>query len=164
MSALVSLDATVVLMSGSGSRELPIDEFFVAPHVNILAETVLRAGEYVERVRVPAPTAETRSVYLKAKERQGYDFALSSVAAMIGTEDGVIRDARITLGGVAPVPHRVPHVDAALKGLRAGEVDTRAMGELAVRDARPLAENGYKVRLTASLVSRAISETLQGAA
>ena len=162
--ALVSMDATVVLVDGSGSRELPIDDFFVAPHVNILAETVLRAGEYVTRVRVPAPAGETRSVYLKAKERQGYDFALSSVAAVIQTEDGVIRDARITLGGVAPVPYRVSHVDAALTGLRVGEVDARAMGEMAVRDAQPLAENRYKVRLTASLVSRAISETLQSGA
>ena len=166
--ALVSMEATVLLIGGlrggPGSRELPVEDLFVAPDIDILAETVLRAGEYVARVRVPAPTADTKSVYLKAKERQGYDFALSSVAAVIRTEHGVIRDARITLGGVAPVPYPVPHVDAALIGLRAGDVDTRAMGELAVRDAEPLSENGYKVRLTASLVSRAISETLQGSA
>ena len=162
--ALVSLDATVVLTGGPGSRELPIEDFFVAPDVDILSETVLRAGEYVAGVKVPAASSETRSVYLKAKERQGYDFALSSVAAVIRTEDGVIRNARITLGGVATVPYRVPHVDAALTGLRTGEVDTRAMGEMAVRDAEPLSENRYKVLLTASLVGRAISETLRGAA
>ena len=158
--ALLALDATVVVSSGTGGREMFIGDFFVSPNVNMLAENVLEPGEFVSRVKIPDSPSGAKSVYLKAKERQAYDFALSSVAVSLEVRDATIVQARVALGGVAPVPYSVPHVDSALTGQRVQDVDAQAVGQLAVRDAQPLSDNGYKVRLTASMVARAVSQLI----
>ncbi|MDP6071850.1 MAG: xanthine dehydrogenase family protein subunit M [SAR202 cluster bacterium] len=157
---LISLGAGVVVRNESDSREMPLEDMFVLPSVDVMAETVLRPGEWVSRIKVPKPAGGAKSVYLKAQERQALDFPLASVAASIQVRDAVVAGARVTLGSVAPVPFRVSHVDEALIGQRVGDIDPDAIGSLAVRDAVPLSDNGYKVRLTASLVSRAISDLL----
>ncbi len=136
---------------------MPLERFFAGPEQSISAENVLEAGELVTRVAVPAPSAAHRSVYLKAKERQAYDFALASVALVLEVSDGIVRDARLTLGGVAPVPFRCLAVEESLSGAPVTSVDLMAMGDLAVRDARPLSDNGFKVVLAASLVRRALT-------
>jgi xanthine dehydrogenase YagS FAD-binding subunit len=158
--ALTALDATVVVSGESGTKRMPIGDFFVQPDVNVLAENVLQPGEFVSSVKIPRPASGTRSVYLKAKERQAYDFALSSVAVSLEVRDGTIAQARVALGGVAPVPYSLPHVDSALVGQKIQDVDVQAVGQLAVSDAKPLSDNGYKVKLTASMVARAVSQLL----
>jgi xanthine dehydrogenase YagS FAD-binding subunit len=158
--ALLALDATVVVSGESGDKDIPISEFFVQPDVNVLAENVLEPGEFVSRVKIPNLPSGARSVYLKAKERQAYDFALSSVASSLVVIDGRITQARVVLGGVAPVPYSLPHVDSALTGQKIQDVDAQAIGKLAVQDAQPMSDNGYKVRLTASMVARAVSQLL----
>jgi xanthine dehydrogenase YagS FAD-binding subunit len=158
--ALTALDATVVVSGESGEKEMPIGDFFVQPDVNVLAENVLQPGEFVSSVKIPSPASGARSVYLKAKERRAYDFALSSVAVSLEIKDGTIAQARVALGGVAPVPYPVPHVDSALAGQKIKDVDVQAIGQLAVWDAKPMSDNGYKVKLTASMVARAVSQLL----
>ena len=157
--ALMSLQAEVTITGGDASRTIPLDDLFVGPEVNILAETCLAQGEIVTEVFVPAATEGRRSVYLKARERQAQDFALVSVASCLRITDGVIQEARIVLGGVAPVPYRLFACEESLIGARVEQLDTKAIGQLAVRDAQPLRDNHYKVRLASSLVSRAV-ETL----
>jgi xanthine dehydrogenase YagS FAD-binding subunit len=157
---MISLGASVVTRDETGSHEMPIEDMFVLPSVDVMAETVLKPGEYVARVKIPKHSGDVRSVYLKAQERQAMDFPLASVAASLQVRDGVVTGARVTLGGVAPIPFRAPHVDDALIGQAVEHVDPDAIGSLAVRDAEPLSDNGYKVRLTASLVSRAIARLL----
>ncbi len=157
---LISLGASVVIRDETGSHEMPIEDMFVLPSVDVMAETVLKPGEYVARVKIPKHSGDTRNVYLKAQERQAMDFPLASVAIALQVQDGVVTGARVTLGGVAPIPFRAPHVDDALIGQAVEHVDPDAIGSLAVRDAEPLSDNGYKVRLTASLVSRAIARLL----
>jgi xanthine dehydrogenase YagS FAD-binding subunit len=158
--ALLALDATVVVSNASGDRQMPIGDFFVSPDVNMLAENVLEPGEFVPKVKIPKPSSGTRSVYLKAKERQAYDFALSSVAVSLEVRDETITQAHVALGGVAPVPYSVPQVDSELTGQKIREVDVQAIGQLAVKDAQPLSDNSYKVRLTASMVARAVSRLI----
>ena len=159
--ALISLRAEVKLAGPAGGRTMPLERFFAGPDQDIKAENVLEAGELVTKVVVPAPSAAHRSVYLKAKERQAYDFALASVALVLDVSDGIVRDARLTLGGVAPVPFRSVAVEEALSGVRVAVVDLTAMGNLAVCDASPLKDNGFKVALAASLVRRALASLLR---
>ena len=140
---------------------MPLERFFAGPDQHIKAENVLEAGELVTKVVVPAPSAAHRSVYLKAKERQAYDFALASVALVLDVSDGIVRDARLTLGGVAPVPFRVVAVEEALSHVRVAAVDVPARGDLAVFDASPLKDHGFKVALAASLVRRALAFLLR---
>ena len=159
--ALVSLQAEATITSPDGFRTVPLEEFFVGPDFNILAETVLQPGEILTSVSVPKVSPNHRSIYLKVRERQTQDFALVSVALALELDDGVVHNARITLGGVAPVPFRVPHAEAALQGLPVGQVDPQAVGELAIRDSQPIRDNHFKVGLTSSLVSRAVRMLLE---
>ena len=115
--------------SGSGHlgpRRVPraaVGGVLRSPDRNIMAETALQPAEILTTVSVPRTSPYHRSIYLKAKERQAYDFALASVALAVELSDGLVRDARIVIGGVAPVPLRVPHAKDALKGRSVEEVD-----------------------------------------
>ena len=99
-------------------------------------------------------------MYLKAREREAGDFALVSVAAAVNLGGATIRHASLVLGGVAPIPYRARLVEAYLKGKAPSEVDPVHAGSLAVPDARPMADNGYKVILAANLVKQAVLQLL----
>ena len=158
--ALASLDATVALSSSDGARMLPIADFFVSPAVDVTAENVLRDGEILAEIIIPQAYANTRSIYLKAKERQAMDFALASVALSLNIVDGTVASARVALGGVAPVPYRAHAAENAIAGNRIRDIDATEIGRLAVEGATPLPDNRYKVRLAAGLVSRAVRTLL----
>ena len=160
--ALISLRAKASISGPNGLRTLSLEEFFVGPARDIMAETVLEAGEVLAQVSVPRTSPHHRGIYLKATERQGHDFALVSVAAAMVLSNGTVDDAIIVLGGVAPTPLRVPHAEDALRGMPAEGVEAAGIGELAVRYALPLRDNQFKVPLASSLVSRAV-ETLLAA-
>ena len=158
--ALCALDADAVIASASGERTLPIADFFAPPEVDVRYENILRAGEALTAIRIPKRAEGLRSVYLKAKERQAMDFALASVALALDLNGGRISGARIALGGVAPVPHMARAAASALNGHRLSDVDADRIGRIAVQDAKPLSDNGYKVRLAAGLVARAVRTLL----
>ncbi|MCH7787570.1 MAG: FAD binding domain-containing protein, partial [Chloroflexi bacterium] len=159
--ALISLKAEATIAGSNGDRTLPLEEFFIGPERDIMAETVLQPGEFLSMVSVPRVGVGHRSIYLKARERQAQDFALASVAVAIEVADGSVHDVRITLGGVAPTPYRAIHAEDAMRGKAVESIDARVVGELSVRDSQPLRDNHFKVRLAASLVSRAIKTLLE---
>src|SRR5262249_22583429 len=124
---------------------------------NIRRENVLKNEEIVTQITVPASPLAKRSTYLKFKERDSLDFAISAVAIAAQVDPSkTIKDVRIVLGGVAPMPWRVP---AAEKFVTGKKLDTEVLNEaarLALADAKPLAKNEYKVPLTQTLVRRAL--------
>ena len=154
--ALMALAARVEIFGEGGPRLIPISELFVGPGEDILSETSLDVGDILTRVVIPRSRTGGRSVYLKAKERQTYDFALVSVGGCMEVVDGAVIEARIALGGVAPTPYFARRASDALRGASVDEVDARAIGRMAVEGARPMSENGYKVRLASNLVARAV--------
>ncbi len=154
--ALTALDARALLISGDGARMMHVEEFFTSPSVDVSKENILQPGEILAEVVIPSPRGASRSVFLKAKERQAMDFALASVALSVSVENDMISVARLVLGGVAPVPLRVTDAEDALTGERVDDVDAGEVGRIAVQGAAPLADNGYKVRLTSGLVARAV--------
>ena len=158
---LIALGATATVTGPNGTRTLPMEEFFVGPEHNIEGETALKAGELLTSVFVPKPKPGQRSIYLKARERQTQEFALASVAVSLDVSAGIIERASLVLGGVAPTPWRASYSEDALRGAPVTEVDVDTVGRLAVRGAKPLRDNHFKVRLTASLVCRAINLLLQ---
>ena len=162
--ALVCLDADVELAGAAGKRVMPLQEFFVGPGVSIEAENVLQSGEVVAAVRLPRLPEGAGSVYLKAREREAGDFALVSVAAALAVVDGRVSWCRVTLGGVAPYPHRAVGAEEYLTGAGTSDVDGIAVeaGKQAVAGATPLRGNGYKVDLAANLVKLAVVRLLAG--
>lgn len=154
--ALMSLDASVAISNSAGERIMQLDKFFIGPEVDVTRENVLTTDEIITSIIIPAPPPDSYSIYLKGKERPAMDFALSSVAMSITISDGKVTASKTVLGGVAPVPRHATDVDSALKGMEIDQIDAVELGKLAVMDAAPLSDNRFKVRLTASLVARAI--------
>ena len=153
--ALLALDASIEVTWSSGSSTVPIAEFFVLPSERLDAENVLSRGELVSAITIPAAAAGGRQSYRKLMQRGAWDFALASIAA-VRREDGSVRMA---MGGVAPRPWRVPESveeDVASGGL--DEDSIAALAERALYDAKPLAKNGYKVGMAASLLRDAMQE------
>ncbi|HEX5835291.1 MAG TPA: xanthine dehydrogenase family protein subunit M [Pyrinomonadaceae bacterium] len=157
---LLALGARVTVTGPAGKRVIPLDKFFTLPSEgDIRRENVLHNDDIITEVFVPASPLAARSTYLKFKERESLDFALASVAAAVQLgQNNTVRDVRIVLGGVAPIPWRVP---AAEKFLAGKELQLDVLAEtakLALADAQPLEKNAYKVPLTQTLVRRALAK------
>lgn len=159
--ALVALDARALLISPGRGRMLPMEDFLAGPDVDVTAENVLRSGEILAEVIIPSPHQSSRSVFIKAKERQAMDFALASVALSASIEGDVVTKARVVLGGVAPTPRRALDAEQALISKRIGDIDAQQIARLALKDSTPLADNGYKVHLVSGIVSRAMRTLLE---
>jgi xanthine dehydrogenase YagS FAD-binding subunit len=153
--ALTALDAKLEVTDGNTTRTIPIAEFYVLPRDRMDLETVLAPGELISAVLLSGEAAGGRQLYRKLIQRGAWDFALASIAAT-RRADGTVR---MVLGGVAPRPWRVPESveeDVASGGL--DEDSILALAERALYDAEPLAKNGYKVALAASLLRDAMRE------
>ncbi|MBM3279454.1 MAG: xanthine dehydrogenase family protein subunit M [Candidatus Handelsmanbacteria bacterium] len=157
--ALCALGASLEIYGPGGRREVPIESFFQLPDENLRRENLLQPDEVLTRVRVPALSPGTRSTYLKFREKQSLDFALSSVAAVLVMDGKKVESARLVLGGVAPIPYRVPRAEAELEGKALSAASIAKAAEVAVEGAQPLGGNDFKVPLTRNLVRRAL-ETL----
>src|SRR3954468_3950511 len=112
--ALIALDASVEITGKSGIRNLPFSQLHKPPGNSPQIETTLAAGELISGFTIPGRWP--RSVYLKARDRQSYEFALASAAIALNVQDGIVRDARVALGGVATVPWRARQAEALIKG------------------------------------------------
>ncbi len=161
--ALVALDAVVVITGRSGERRVPLAEFHRLPGDTPERETVLDPGELIAGVEIPASPAARRSHYRKMRDRASFEFALASAAVALAVENGVIRQARIALGGVATKPWRVPEAEAALTGARPEPARFMAAAERTLSGAKPLAQNGFKVALAKHTLLRALAAVSQGA-
>ena len=156
--ALVALDATFRIAGPAGERDVPAGEFFALPTADASRENVLKDGEVLASITLPPARKLARSTYHKILDREAWTHAVVSAAVMLDIEKGVCQRARVVLGGVAPIPWRLPEVEKMLTGQRlTPELAARA-GEAAVSGARPLAKNGYKVPMVRAMVTR----TLQG--
>jgi xanthine dehydrogenase YagS FAD-binding subunit len=154
--ALIALDATIEITSRSGTRSLPFAELHKAPGDSPQIETTLRPGELISAFAIPGRWP--RSVYLKARDRQSYEFALSSAAIALDVRDGTIRDARVALGGVATVPWRAREAEALLKGQKLDDGLVERVAEAAFDGAKGRRHNSFKIALGKRVVARALQQ------
>ena len=104
--------------------------------------------------------AHTR--YLKVRERTSYAFAVASAAAALKIEQGVIREARLALGGVAPKPWRARAAEALLVGRHPDAAAFSQAASSALADAKPSGDNGFKIALAQGIVVRALALAAAG--
>jgi xanthine dehydrogenase YagS FAD-binding subunit len=154
--ALIALDAKLAIRDRRRERQVEAEDYFVGPALDITRMTALKANDILTAVRLPAEWAGARTYYEKVRDRAAWDFALVSVAAAFREEGGRIEGARIAVNGVAPYPVRLHEVERLVAGSPASEELAVEAGELAVRGARPLRHNEYKVALMRNLVRRAV--------
>jgi xanthine dehydrogenase YagS FAD-binding subunit len=156
---LVALGATARIAGPNGERTVPLEEFFTLPSEgSVRRENVLANDELVLEVEVPASPFAARSTYLKFKERPSLDFAVSAVAAAVEMGGSTVRQARVVLGGVAPIPWRATKAEEYLVGKTLGAESLAEAARLALDGAKPLSGNAYKVPLTQTLVRRALAK------
>lgn len=156
---LVALDATVSIAGPDGARTIPLAEFFILPSIDVRRENVLKDGEIVTQLQVPASPLASRSTYLKFKERDSLDFAIAAVAAAVDLDgDKKVRRARIVLGGVGTIPWHVPAAEEFVAGKQLNENVVAQAAQIALSGAKPMEQNAYKIPLTQTLVRRALSK------
>ncbi|EPH44413.1 xanthine dehydrogenase family protein subunit M [Streptomyces aurantiacus] len=156
---LVALDAVIRTRTADSERAYAIDEFFLPPGDTPDREHPLTHGELITAIDVPTPPLARRSLYLKVRDRESYEFALVSVAAALEVRDGKVSGVRIALGGVGTRPWRARRAEDALVGGPAttASFDLAARAELA--EARTTPMNAFKPELARRTLVRAL-ETL----
>jgi xanthine dehydrogenase YagS FAD-binding subunit len=159
--ALAALDATVLVLGPDGERSIPLVELHRLPGDEPQRDTVLAHGELITAVDLPPLAFARRSRYYKVRDRASYAFALVSVAAAVDVADGIVRNTRIALGGVAHKPWRATRAEASLQGAPATEEAFLAAADAELAAAKPLDGNQFKVpllRKTLTLLLRELAE------
>jgi xanthine dehydrogenase YagS FAD-binding subunit len=156
---LMALGGSVAVVGADGKRTIPLEKFFTLPaDGNLRRENVLKNDDLITEINVPASKFAAHSTYLKFKERDSMDFAIAAVAAALTLgANKTVTEARLVLGGVAPIPWRVPRAEAALIGKTINEDVLATVAKIALEGAQPLEKNAYKVPLTQTLVRRALA-------
>ena len=156
--AMAALDAFVNVQGPNGERRIPIEELHRLPGEEPRRDTTLEHGELITSVDLPPLEFLSNSKYRKARERASYAFALVSVAAALDVEDGIVRDSRISLGGVAHKPWRATKAEEALRDEPANEANFRAAADIELEGAEPLGDNAFKVPLARNIIARTLVE------
>jgi xanthine dehydrogenase YagS FAD-binding subunit len=156
---LVALGSSVSVSGHDGHRFVPLEKFFTLPgEGNLRRENILKNDELITEIHVQPSKFAAHSTYLKFKERDSLDFAMSAVAAAVALgPNQTVTEARLVLGGVAPIPWRVPKAEAVLIGKTITSDVLATCARLALEGAAPLEHNAYKIPLTQTLVRRALA-------
>jgi xanthine dehydrogenase YagS FAD-binding subunit len=154
--ALVALNAQIKIASPAGEKTIPLEKFFVLPQVDFKRENILKPAEILTEIQIPYPKPGSKGYYHKVRERQAWDHAIVSVSTIVQNGGGVVRDARLVLGGVAPIPWRAPKAEKLLIGKRLDEAAAQQAADIALEGARPMKDNVYKVGMAKSLIQRAL--------
>jgi xanthine dehydrogenase YagS FAD-binding subunit len=152
--ALAALDARV----RTSARTLGLDELYRLPGEHPERDTTLGPAELITALELGAPEPGARSKDLKVRERASFAFALVSVAAVVRVQDGVLRDCRIALGGVAHAPWRARRAEETLRGQRPSEQRFASAAEAELAQAEPLRDNVFKVTLARAAIVRTLTE------
>lgn len=154
--ALVALGAQIKIAGAAGEKTISVEKFFVLPSVDYKRENILNPGEIVTEIFVPLPKPGSKGFHHKVRERLAWDHAIVAVDTIVTSSGGVVRDARVVMGGVAPIPWRATKAEDFLRGKRLDDANTRQAGAIALAEAKPLKGNGYKVKLAQDLIQRAL--------
>jgi xanthine dehydrogenase YagS FAD-binding subunit len=155
--ALVALDAVVHTDGPGGQRAIPVDDFFLLPGDTPEREHPLEHGELIVALEVPALPLARRSLYLKVRDRESYEFALASVAVALRVDDGAVGEVRLALGGVATKPWRARRAEQVLAGAPATPESFARAAREELAPAAPRRQNAFKVELAQRAMVRALS-------
>ncbi len=154
--ALIALDAEISVNSPKGNTTIPLANFYILPKVNVRNENILAPNEVLREIKIPLIKKKEKSTYSKFIERGAWDFAIVSAAVKGTVSEGIFRDIKIVLGGVAPIPWKLTKVENIIRGKKVTEDLVRDATREALKEAKPLEENGYKKELAEIVLYRAV--------
>ena len=155
--ALVAYGASVEIAGAGGTKKIPVDKLFVLPSQAITKETILEPGEVLTAVLLPPAEQGVRSSYRKVRARGSWDFALAGLALALRFREGKVAYARIVLSGAAPVPWRCLDSEKAITGQTLDDEIIARAAAAAMKDARPMRQNEYKIELFKGLIAEELA-------
>ncbi|HZU33346.1 MAG TPA: xanthine dehydrogenase family protein subunit M [Candidatus Angelobacter sp.] len=161
--AMMALEAVVHTSGPKGERSIPLNDFYRVPGNTPHIENVLGPGELITHVTLSKLPNGTKSYYLKRRDRASYEFALASAAVVANVQGGTFQHIRVALGGVGTKPWRSPEAEKVLQGKSPTEANFRAAAEEALRGAKPMHDNAFKVELAKRTLARALQTVTQSA-
>jgi xanthine dehydrogenase YagS FAD-binding subunit len=156
--ALIALDAQIDIEGPGGRRRMSFAKLHREPGNTPENETTLAPGELITAFHVPAAPWTTRSLFLKVRDRESYEFALASAAVALDLDAGTIRTARIALGGVSTKPWRAHEAERTLAGKPFSDDAARAAADAAFAGAKPREHNAFKIELGKRTLVRALRQ------
>ena len=160
--ALAAIGGTVEVKKADGSsRMIEITDFHRLPGDNPEKDTNLIPGELITAIHLPKPDFSEHYYYLKIRERASYAFAILSVAAGLQINNGLIIKAGLAMGGVAHKPWKLTNAENYLSGKTPDQANFQAAAKLAMKDAKPLEDNKYKVEMGEKAIIRALTQAYQ---
>jgi xanthine dehydrogenase YagS FAD-binding subunit len=156
--ALLALDAQIEIEGPRGARLMAFADLHKPPGQTPQIETTLMPGELITAFVIPSVPWARRSLYLKIRDRESYEFALASAAVALELGGGKVKQARIALGGVATLPWRAKEAEAALSGKPIDDDTAKIAAEAAFAQAQPRKHNAFKVELGKRTLVRALHQ------
>jgi xanthine dehydrogenase YagS FAD-binding subunit len=159
---LMALEARVHIFGAAGTREVSVEDFFRTPQSDEERETVLRPNEVLTAITIPASAHSGKSATYEVREREFLDWPLATASVALQLDGGGVTQARVVLGHVAPVPWRSREAEQALLGQTVNEATAESAGKAAVRPAKALSKNAYKIQLARVALKRALLAAMKG--
>ena len=160
---LIAYGAKIRIAGPKGMREIPLEKFYVVPKAENEREHDLQPNEIVTGVLLP-PASDVKAAHYEVRQKAAFDWPLAVSAVALKMNGSTVSAARVVLGYVAPVPWPSPEAEQALVGKAVSPETATAAAEAALKSARPLSQNAYKVRLARVALKRAILKAAGGAA
>jgi xanthine dehydrogenase YagS FAD-binding subunit len=139
----------------NGERDVPADDYFVMPDRSLFSENVLAPDELLTHVILPAPR-NLKSASYEVRFKPSHDWPIAMATAVLTMNGATVQAARVVLGAVAPIPWRAPAAEAVLAGRQITEAVATAAAEAALKGAKPMSGNAYKVQVAKTAVKRAL--------
>ncbi|MFH7019236.1 FAD binding domain-containing protein [Flavobacterium sp. FlaQc-47] len=152
--ALAALDAVVNITGPEGDRTLDFKTFHRLPGDTPDLDNNLKQGEIITGIDLPEMGFANNYSYLKLRDRASYSFALVSVATGLDLENGIIREARIALGGVAHKPWRIMEAEYFLKDKEPLREHFAAAADIILEGAKGYENNDFKIDLAKRAIIR----------
>ena len=159
--ALIAYGAKIRISGGNGTREIPLEKFFVIPKTDNQREHDLRPNEIVTEILIP-PASGAKAAHYEIRQKEAFDWPLALAAVSLTLSGNTVRAARVVMGYVAPIPWISAEASQALVGKTVTEQTADAAGHAAVAGAKDLGKNGYKIQLSRVAVKRAILQAVHG--
>jgi xanthine dehydrogenase YagS FAD-binding subunit len=156
--ALIALGASARIRGPKGERTVKVEEIYQVPRRETDSELTVEPGEILTQVTIPQAAGKNASY--EAREKQAQDWPLVMCSANLTMDGDTVKDARIVIYGVAPIPWRSATAERAITGKRLAPETAAEAGEAAINGAAPLSMNAYKVPLTRTVVKRALIRTV----
>jgi len=154
--ALAALDASVTVLGAKGERHIPFTDFHRLPGDHPEHDNTLQKGELILGVDIPDAKPTKNVAYLKVRDRTSYAFALVSVAAVLHIEGGIIKSAKLAMGGVAHKPWHLHTAEASLIGKQASTESFNQAAQIAMQGAKTYKYNEFKVKLGHNTIVQAL--------